>query len=155
VTEAPIFATCGTCRRAATWEPTSPRFRASCRHAAFALGTSDAGCCSKCGKPWERVTEITYLETGRRSNGPRSVANRDSSPGFAKRKRKVVRSLGFAPKCACNASSAPCVVLDPFLGSGTVAEAAIGHGRRFVGFELSRDYHALIESRLGLFKDAA
>jgi DNA modification methylase len=43
------------------------------------LGTSDAGCCSKCGKPWERVTETTYLETGRRSNGPRSVANRDSS----------------------------------------------------------------------------
>jgi DNA modification methylase len=119
------------------------------------LGTSDAGCCSACGKPWSRVTETTYQDTGRRTNGPRSISNRDTTPGFANRKRKVVRSLGFAPKCSCDAPAVPCVVLDPFLGSGTVAEVAIGHGRRFVGYELSREYHALIESRLGLFKDAA
>ena len=33
-----------------------------------------------------------------------------------------------------------CVVLDPFMGSGTTAVAAVQTGRHFVGFELSREY---------------
>lgn len=40
------------------------------------------------------------------------------------------------------------VVLDPFLGSGTSAVAAKRCGRDFVGFELNREYCALIEQRL-------
>jgi DNA modification methylase len=43
------------------------------------------------------------------------------------------------------------VVLDPFMGSGTVAECAMGNGRNFVGYELNPNYHAEIADRLGLF----
>ncbi|GAC1388069.1 MAG: site-specific DNA-methyltransferase [Vulcanimicrobiaceae bacterium] len=43
------------------------------------------------------------------------------------------------------------IVLDPFMGSGTVAECAIGNGRRFVGYEINSEYHNEIASRLGLF----
>lgn len=46
------------------------------------------------------------------------------------------------------------VVLDPFMGSGTVAEAAESVGRRWVGYEISAEYHALIAARTkqqGLF----
>lgn len=41
-----------------------------------------------------------------------------------------------------------CVVLDPFMGSGTTAVAAIETGRHFVGFELSREYCDLANARV-------
>jgi len=47
------------------------------------------------------------------------------------------------------------IVLDPFMGSGTVAEVATGTGRRYVGYELNPEYHRLIEDRLGLFRPEA
>lgn len=47
------------------------------------------------------------------------------------------------------------VILDPFMGSGTVAECAIGNGRNFVGYEINSEYHAEIANRLGLFGGAA
>ncbi|MCX7139766.1 MAG: site-specific DNA-methyltransferase [Proteobacteria bacterium] len=40
------------------------------------------------------------------------------------------------------------LVLDPFMGSGTTAVAAVRHARRFVGFELNPDYFAIVEKRL-------
>ena len=43
------------------------------------------------------------------------------------------------------------VVLDPFVGSGTTAIAALGLGRRFVGIELSADYHRLATDALAAF----
>ncbi len=39
-------------------------------------------------------------------------------------------------------------VLDPFLGSGTVAAVCLGMGRRWLGIETNADYVALAESRL-------
>lgn len=39
-------------------------------------------------------------------------------------------------------------VLDPFMGSGTSAVAALRHGRRFIGFELNPDYFAIVKQRL-------
>ena len=39
-------------------------------------------------------------------------------------------------------------VLDPFLGSGTTASAAIELQRNFIGFELNRDYRPLIEDKI-------
>lgn len=41
------------------------------------------------------------------------------------------------------------VVLDPFAGSGTVGEAAVGLGRRFVLFELNPTYIEVIRKRIG------
>ena len=40
------------------------------------------------------------------------------------------------------------VVLDPFMGSGTTALAALNAGRRFVGFEVSEEYRQLAQRRL-------
>lgn len=39
-------------------------------------------------------------------------------------------------------------VLDPFMGSGTTAAAAIRTGRNYIGFELSPEYHAIAQQRI-------
>lgn len=41
------------------------------------------------------------------------------------------------------------VVLDPFMGSGTTAVAALKNGRHFVGYEISRDYLDIANNRIG------
>lgn len=40
------------------------------------------------------------------------------------------------------------VVLDPFMGSGTVAAACLQHGRPVIGFEVNRDYCAVAKRRI-------
>ena len=40
------------------------------------------------------------------------------------------------------------VVLDNCMGSGTTAEACINTGRRFIGFELSAEYHRIASERV-------
>ena len=39
-------------------------------------------------------------------------------------------------------------ILDPFIGSGTTAIAAIQEGRKFIGFEINKDYYDLANRRL-------
>ncbi len=45
------------------------------------------------------------------------------------------------------------LVLDPFMGSGTTAAAALELGRKYMGFELNEEYFAISEKRLGRMKD--
>ena len=40
------------------------------------------------------------------------------------------------------------IILDPFLGSGTTAVAAIRTGRQFIGFEIDPHYCAIAERRI-------
>jgi site-specific DNA-methyltransferase (adenine-specific) len=40
------------------------------------------------------------------------------------------------------------LVLDPFIGSGTTAIAAVNNGRNFIGYEISSEYCKLAEERL-------
>jgi len=65
------------------------------------------------------------------------------------------KPAGFMNWLIQRVTVAPSVILDPFMGSGTVAESALHNGRRFVGYELSEAYHAEIARRLGLFGGAA
>jgi hypothetical protein len=67
--------------------------------------------------------------------------------------REII-TLGFEPSCKCDAPTVPSLILDPFMGSGTVAQAAESIGRRWTGYELNPEYHALIADRIlqqGLF----
>jgi site-specific DNA-methyltransferase (adenine-specific) len=43
------------------------------------------------------------------------------------------------------------IVLDPFMGSGTTAVAAVKSGRKFVGYDISQEYIDLAEKRLKPF----
>lgn len=45
------------------------------------------------------------------------------------------------------------LVLDPFLGSGTTAIAAIANNRRIVGFEINKDYFQTIQERFSNYEN--
>ena len=45
-------------------------------------------------------------------------------------------------------SSEEDIVLDPFMGSGTTAKMAKLNGRKFIGFELSKEYCEIAENRI-------
>ncbi len=55
--------------------------------------------------------------------------------------------IALATRCVLAGSRPGDTVLDPFLGSGTVAEAAQRLGRRWLGCELNPDYGDLIAER--------
>lgn len=159
-------------------------------------GTSEYGCCGKCGAPWRRVVEETRLTRPR----PRDFVKRTGEDGTGNSCANTVagveaRTAGWEPTCTCfgriekvrgsrrrsdaiampgyagNARLSgyadmgelsetveksvtiyvsnlpldehpvhPCVVLDPFVGSGTACVVALEHGRHAVGIDLSEKY---------------
>lgn len=44
-------------------------------------------------------------------------------------------------------------VLDPFMGSGTTAISCIKNRRKYIGFELNKEYHSICENRINDFKN--
>jgi DNA modification methylase len=116
-------------------------------------GTSERGACPQCGKAWERVTErekaaywpcngkwaANHLPTKR-------CKTRSQSGGMP---RDLVSTLGFRPACTCPAADpVPCVVLDPFIGSGTTAAVARSLGRDCVGIDLNPKYLTMARQRV-------
>jgi len=60
------------------------------------------------------------------------------------------RTVGWKKTCRCDGdATARCIVLDPFIGSGTVALVALKAGRDFVGIELNPQYVKMAEARIG------
>jgi hypothetical protein len=61
-------------------------------------------------------------------------------------------TTGFQPACTCPAHEpVPCIVLDPFNGSGTTGLVARRLGRHYVGLDLSMSYlRNEARERLGL-----
>jgi len=115
-------------------------------------GTSEHGCCQACGTPWVRSTKTEYVNPGNRTtNGPRSQERKHlehGTAGYAVRLEKSVTTTGWKPSCECGAPTVPCVILDPFMGSGTTALVALRAGRNFVGIDLNEDYVKIARHRI-------
>ena len=115
-------------------------------------GTSDKGNCSECGKPWVRVVEAKGGSIGEdwnihRKDGER-LAVRYATSGKTTDGTYNRKTIGWEPSCSCNADIARPVVLDPFMGSGTVALVAARYNRAFLGIELNAEYIAFAEKRI-------
>jgi DNA modification methylase len=77
---------------------------------------------------------------------PEKVCVRCGSPW-----RHVAKGAERGPlqaMCSCDAGTRPGVVLDPFIGSGTVGIVASRLGRDWLGVELNPKFAALAESRI-------
>lgn len=99
------------------------------------LGSSDGGCCPSCGAPYQRQTE-----TGRAL----IVRKKDRDI-----RHPITDTVEWIPSCNCEAGDPrPCVVVDPFSGSGTVPCVAHRLGRVGIGIELNPDYCRSSENRL-------
>lgn len=122
---------------------------------AILAGTSERGCCPACGAGWVRVVEAWHENPGNRStNGAKSI-ERENMPlggaGFDVRLERRSRTIGWEPGCSCDAGEpVPCVVLDPFLGSGTTVAVARELGRHGVGCELNPQYAEMARERIAL-----
>lgn len=88
------------------------------------LATCPSKVCIGCDRPWERSR--------------RPVAFLDGQP----------QPRALVP-CDCNAPTRRGLVLDPFFGTGTVAEVARRHARDWLGIELQPAYIPLAQVRLG------
>lgn len=145
-------------------------------------GTSEKGCCGKCGKGWKREIEkgelrpvrgnyIGELGDDRKQDGTaeviykagRSMVRTDEGWSLLKRDTKT---LGWSPSCQCDvlfgtypARLTPCTVLDPFGGAGTTGLVADRLQRNAILIELNPTYAALAEKRIrgdgGMFAKVA
>lgn len=119
------------------------------------LAGSSPMACPVCGAPWKRITRSDKVGPVWNQQGPRTGEHLrgDLAEGrgkFAIRYETATVTLGWQPTCSCegNDGSGKCLVLDPFTGSGTTAQVALQHRRRFVGCELNPAYADLIRDRL-------
>jgi DNA modification methylase len=130
-------------------------------------GTSAGGCCAACGASRERV-----VEKGEPDEAQRAACGADASGGYAGEslkghdgtgvqdasavKARVLAGMrarittSWAPTCACSdpREPVPCLVMDPFGGSGTVAVVANREGRDAVIVELNEEFAAMARERI-------
>lgn len=90
------------------------------------LATCPERICTECGLPWRRASQV--IDGRPLATGP------------------------LRPVCE-HADWRPGRVLDPFMGSGTVAIAAEQHGRDWIGIELNPVYAELSEKRVAEWRE--
>ena len=120
-------------------------------------GTSERGNCAECGKPWVRVVEDAGYRKHRPSagNDPRSRNEDKQAIGAGQHGwrgnnllKNPAETIGWKPSCSCSADTVAPIVLDPFMGSGTVALVAKKLNRHFIGIELNPEYIEIANRRL-------
>lgn len=81
---------------------------------------------------------------------PERVCVACAAPWERERRRDHLGAI--RPSCECAAAWRRGRVLDPFIGSGTVAVVAEEHGRDWLGIELNPAFVAMTESRVAAFR---
>ena len=117
-------------------------------------GTSEGGCCLECGTPYNRIVEKGEKVS---SEDYKGEGKKDYASALAENpsdvKRRTLESMrqviykGWEAGCSCEGVRIPCVVLDPFAGSGTTCAVASRLGRDSIGIELNEEYLKLARKR--------
>ena len=144
----------------------------------LSAGISIDGVCGACGAPRVRIVERERVPTrpGTESKAYKQPAGWDCGPGNHDKltgryppsatnrvhhdeevcgnrdpERHVTRAVtkGWESSCDCeDATIEPALVLDPFIGAGTTAVAALRMGARAIGIELNPESVAIAEKRI-------
>ena len=120
--------------------------------------------CAACGTPWRRVVERSNPSKAMNvgldmSGGAARTSNPQTSAGLHRNGGGVyssARTLDWQPACRCGTQETrPSLVLDPFMGSGTVAEVCHQEGRDWLGFDLDERSITWTAERLAALPIAA
>lgn len=116
-------------------------------------GTSEHGCCTTCGAPWERAVERSGSNWPERKAEGYPVEIKGDDEALQKQRGvrlggSVSTTVGWEPTCECAEETARCTVLDPFSGSGTTGQVALELGRHYIGIDLNPDYLPLARARI-------
>lgn len=119
-------------------------------------GTSAFGCCDKCGAPFRREVERTFIPQGDvspekavRGAGDQKPMDASNSWQGHPRGHTEAKTTGWAPSCSCpDPIATPCTVLDPFGGAGTTGLVADRLGRHAVLLELNPEYAEMAYNRI-------
>jgi hypothetical protein len=115
-------------------------------------GTSERGACAECGTPWARRVRAEGGGLGHDWHPNKSLAvgrgQGIAVPGIHDGTYRRI-DLGFHKRCSCATDRiVPCLVLDPFMGSGTVLAVARRLRRRSIGIDLNPRYADLARERV-------
>jgi DNA modification methylase len=113
------------------------------------MGTSKAGCCPICRTCYAPVVESERVAT-RPGDATKCTGDGDAE-GNRDPGRHVANTtiLGYRPACTCPPlPPVPCVVLDPFAGTGTTLRVAKHLGRDWIGIEASANYLPIIAKNI-------
>mgnify|MGYP001594673112 CR=1 FL=1 len=120
-------------------------------------GTSAGGCCAACESPYAPIVTSERVPTRpgidnkiwKHAGADALTQRSDQSPNLDPQRHIAVKSItGYRPTCACNVGSVPCMVFDPFAGSGTTLQVAKTLGRRYMGTEINTEYAELAIKRI-------
>jgi DNA modification methylase len=124
-------------------------------------GTSEHGCCPRCGAAWRRVLEKTairpidyqgkWISADPQASGRRMLANvraRRQAGEDHDNPFPAPKTVAWQSPCEHRQKPVPCTVLDPFCGSGTTGVVALRLGRRFTGIELNPNYIEMARRRI-------
>ncbi|MAD95924.1 MAG: hypothetical protein CMB99_01220 [Flavobacteriaceae bacterium] len=147
--------TCPTCKATDQWVDHFAMFPDRLPEIGILGGTSAHGACAECLAPWERVIELEGETTGRHKKQAAFAGDRGIRPSgggtYLPKAVEVAKRhfKGWRPTCKCDTTDVvPCLVADPFNGSGTTILVAKRLQRRGLGFELNPSFVKLTEHRM-------
>jgi DNA modification methylase len=144
------------------WEHTTAKYTGS-HFAVFPIELPqkaiEAGCpkeiCTKCGQPVKyelsKVYEGEATYKGKAVKAYEGTGAENASEVKRRAQQSMVPKKWDRIACECNAGFEPGVVLDPFMGAGTTAIAALKEKVNYIGIELFKENIELAEDRIKNF----
>jgi len=117
-------------------------------------GTSEKGCCPKCGAPMKRITKSKSKQKAKKWSGSDRKNGCPVGGGHVGRtgawESETYGKIQWKLTCKCKGikKTNPCVVYDPFGGSGTTAIVASGYNQDAILSEMNPEYVEMARKRI-------